>query len=152
MRPPQPLIDDLRDAGLADGEPFSAVRSPTEIPHAPGAYLLLIRLAQPTPLPIARYAGIILPPGWYVYAGNANGAGGMRARIARHLRRDKRAHWHVDHLTRDASVTPICIADSDECRLVALLRALPAFVAPIPGFGSTDCRRCESHLHHWAPR
>lgn len=149
MQPPQPLLDDLRNAGLIGCGLRSVVGAPTDVPGVPGAYLLLIGLAQATPLPIRRFAGINLPPGWYVYAGNAHGAGGMRARVARHLRRDKGAHWHVDHLTRAASLAAIGFTDFDECRLVDALHAAPAFDVPVPGFGSSDCRRCESHLHRW---
>ncbi len=33
-----------------------------------------------------------------------------------------------------------------ECAIVAALADLPV---PLPGFGSTDCRRCVSHLLSW---
>lgn len=159
MHPPQPLIDDLCDAGLAGGKLFSAVNAPAkipakippEIPDSPGAYLLLVGLARPVDLDIPRFSGVTVTPGWYAYAGNANGPGGLRARVARHLRQDKRAHWHIDHLTHDAPVAALCFPGSDECRLVELLIPAPAFTIPVAGFGSTDCQRCESHLVRWAP-
>lgn len=154
MQPPQPLMDDLRDAGLAAGEPISADSAPSEIPAkipcGPGAYVLLIGLARPVVLTTPRFSGVTVTPGWYAYAGNANGPGGLRARVARHLRRDKRAHWHVDQLTHEASVTALCFPGSDECRLVESLALAAAFTIPVPGFGSTDCQRCESHLVRWA--
>jgi Uri superfamily endonuclease len=34
----------------------------------------------------------------------------------------------------------------DECAIVAALKHLPV---PLPGFGSSDCRRCVSHLLAW---
>jgi Uri superfamily endonuclease len=146
MQLPQPLIDDLCNAGLAGSDPLSA-----EFPNGSGAYLLLIGLDRPVVLSIPRFSGVTVAPGWYAYAGNANGPGGLRARVARHLRRNKRVHWHVDHLTGDASVAALCFAGWDECRLVERLTLASAFSITVPGFGSTDCHHCESHLVCWAP-
>jgi len=58
----------------------------------PGAYLLLMTIARPLSLRIRTLTPVVLPPGWYVYAGNARGRGGMRARVKRHLRRGKPPH------------------------------------------------------------
>ena len=69
------------------------------VPPDPGAYLLLIELAAPLALGIPRFGAAILPPGRYAYGGSAYGPGGLRARIGRHLRRDKPLRWHVDRLT-----------------------------------------------------
>ena len=33
-----------------------------------------------------------------------------------------------------------------ECDLVEALRALAEVSVPVPGFGSSDCRRCPAHL------
>ena len=69
---------------------------------------------------------------------------GLRARLARHMRRAKRPHWHVDLLTEAGRVAGAWIVPGgDECALVAALSHLPM---PIPGFGASDCRRCRSHL------
>lgn len=101
-----------------------------------------------------RTAGGPLAPGWYVYAGSACGPGGIRARLARHFRPDKRAHWHIDQLTGStrvrvwASVLP----DLHECDLVANLEATGNFHAACAGFGSSDCRQCAAHLLRWRAR
>ncbi|WP_296520394.1 DUF123 domain-containing protein [Rhodoplanes sp.] len=88
-----------------------------------------------------------LPAGRYLYCGSARGPGGLRARIARHLRRRKTLRWHVDRLTTRGTVFAVwAIPGGDECDLVARLAALPV---PLPGFGSSDCRRCRSHLLAW---
>ncbi len=54
---------------------------------APGAYLLPMTIAQPLSLRIRTLTPAVLPPGRYVYAGNARGRGGIRARVKPHLRR-----------------------------------------------------------------
>ncbi len=118
-------------------------------PGEPGAYILLVRLLVPAPLP-GRFAGRqppLLAPGVYAYCGSARGPGGLRARLARHLRRDKTKRWHIDWLTTVAEdIAALAIPGGDECALRAALADEPGATHPVPGFGSTDCRMCPSHL------
>ena len=96
---------------------------------------------------IARQPPIGLRPGRYFYCGSANGPGGLRSRLARHMRHGKSLHWHVDQLTERGTVMGSWIVPNGrECELVAMLGALPM---PIPGFGSSDCMHCGSHLLYW---
>lgn len=123
------------------------VRSAAAAPKEAGAYALLVSL----PAPLAVKAGsnrATLAPGLYLYCGSARGPGGLAARMARHMRREKRAHWHVDQLTRDGDVLGAFVfPGGDECAINAVLADLPS---PLEGFGSSDCRRCRSHLRYWA--
>lgn len=98
-------------------------------------------------LAIAGKAPVDLKAGRYVYAGSANGPGGIRARVGRHLKVAKKVRWHVDRLTTTAGVAAVvALPEARECRIVAFLREKHAAGVPIPGFGSSDCRVCESHL------
>jgi Uri superfamily endonuclease len=116
------------------------------IPGGPGAYVLEILLDRPLAFAAARLRGT-LPAGTYAYAGSAHGAGGLRARIARHLRRDKPIHWHADRLTTAGRVTGVAFAETvSECELARILAALPGATIPLAGFGSSDCRQCAAHL------
>ncbi|MEZ5743984.1 MAG: GIY-YIG nuclease family protein [Sphingomonadaceae bacterium] len=116
-----------------------------DAPVSKGAYILIIDLASP--LVIARPVKATLPPGRYLYAGSANGPGGIAARLRRHLRKDKKPHWHVDALTLAASsIEVLAFPGGNECDLTARLAALPGSHYPLPGFGSSDCRACTSHL------
>jgi Uri superfamily endonuclease len=146
MQVPELLVKALTEAGLCG--PLMARTAPDGLPAESGAYLLLLGLGDE--VEIAR-AGIreILPPGWYLYAGSAYGPGGIAARVARHFRRDKPRHWHIDALTGAAALHALSFPGGRECDLVARLRAQPDFRAPVPGFGSSDCRTCESHLLAW---
>jgi Uri superfamily endonuclease len=88
-----------------------------------------------------------MPRGNYLYLGSAYGPGGLPARLRRHLRADKRLHWHVDHLTIAGTVERVfALPNGCECDLVDHALKLPAIHAPIAGFGSSDCRRCTAHL------
>ena len=117
------------------------------VPASPGAYCLQIALPAPLRHGIARLRPPLLPGGDYLYCGSACGPGGLRARLARHLRADKPAHWHVDRLTAAGRVIALGWArDVGECDLLAAWRALLGVTVPLPGFGSSDCRRCPAHL------
>lgn len=116
------------------------------IPVDPGAYALLVRLHAPWTAGLPRLTGQTLAPDRYVYCGSAYGPGGLRARIARHLRRRKAIRWHVDQLTAAGEVAGVAVhVGGRECDLVAGFLARGATV-PLSGFGSSDCRRCRAHL------
>ena len=111
-----------------------------------GAYLLLLRLAAPAEIDL-RGTALTLAPGWYVYAGSARGGGGIGARTARHLRKQKPIRWHIDTLTtRAVEMSALAVPDGAECDLVARLLQSGQFETPVKGFGSSDCRRCAAHL------
>ncbi len=117
------------------------------VPAEPGAYLLLIELSAPLVLDIASLGPATLPAGRYAYGGSAYGPGGLRARIGRHLRRDKALRWHIDRLTAAGRVIGVrAVPGGQECALVGGLLELPGTSVPLPGFGSSDCRACPAHL------
>jgi Uri superfamily endonuclease len=116
-------------------------------PKASGSYILQIDLRETATVRIAREPPQVLPPGRYLYCGSANGPGGLKARLARHMRKGKSAHWHIDQLTERGAVSGSWVLPQGrECDLVAMLASLPV---PILGFGSSDCMRCRSHLLYW---
>ncbi len=116
-------------------------------PAVPGAYVLALRLARPLAVRIGGGKRATLPPGMYLYAGSARGPGGIRARAARHMRRRKRRHWHIDQLTGAASERAVLpVVGGDECALMGEILALPGARMPMAGFGSSDCLRCAAHL------
>lgn len=118
--------------------------APDDLPRAPGAYALRLVFVTPTPLP-PRFGGL-LAAGTYVYCGSARGGGGLQARCARHLAVDKTRRWHVDWLSTTAAERAVwAVLGGDECALRAALSAAGAAV-PVPGFGSSDCPACPSHL------
>jgi Uri superfamily endonuclease len=109
---------------------------------------------MPTSLIVGRLGTCSLPAGWYTYAGSALGPGGLEARLARHLRAEKRLHWHIDYLLQHGRVETIWQIPSParlECAWAAAIRALPGAETPVPGFGASDCR-CSAHLVHFSDR
>ena len=125
----------------------SFVRKAEDARALPGAFVLIIELAEPIEVTLPGKPKTTLQAGRYLYCGFAKGSGGIRARLSRHMRPDKVIHWHVDQLTDAGRVTGAWIFPGrDECELV---RALSHLSAPIRGFGSTDCLKCWSHLLSW---
>jgi len=96
---------------------------------------------------------ITFPAGYYVYFGSARA--GLSARVSRHLKREKRSHWHIDYLVQSAKVMEVWYAlDGEEvewgvrkkeCLWCQVGRGMPQGRIPVPGFGSSDCR-CPAHL------
>lgn len=114
-----------------------------------GTYTLVIALGVGLRLRIGKLGIHNFPPGYYVYVGSA--LGGLSCRLRRHLRSEKRLHWHIDYLLRQAAVAQIWYAmgpDRLECKWNVILRNLPGAAPSIPGFGASDCR-CSSHLTYF---
>ncbi len=130
---------------LDDG-PFEFWTSASNIPAVPGAYILAVEVARPVKTRLRNRAPELLPAGRYLYCGSAKGPGGLRARIARHMRRGKAIRWHIDMLTEAGRVLGAwTVVEGEECELVAALQ-LPIAVE---GFGNSDCQICKSHLLRW---
>jgi sugar fermentation stimulation protein A len=109
-----------------------------------GVYLLAVELKHPLKIPVPRIGSPVLAPGWYLYAGSAGA--NLHQRIARHLRKKKKIHWHIDHLTLAGSTLkafPVLTGEDLECRLASDVAHIAEY--EIPGFGCSDCS-CTSHL------
>ena len=123
-------------------EPFTTIR-------APGTYLLLLHLPEPSRQQVGRLGPVLLPAGWYIYVGSA--LGGLGPRLRRHVSLEKRPHWHIDTLRAVAMLTAIAVRvgpERVECAVAAQVATLSGAALPVPRFGSTDCR-CRAHLVHF---
>ena len=119
-----------------------------DIPPLPGSYVLILHLPQDRVIPVGRLGHIPFPAGYYLYMGSARGPGGLRARIARHLRRQKRLHWHVDYLLHWTRPVEIWYSHSVaplECHWREVLMEAAGLETAATGFGSSDCP-CHTHL------
>ncbi len=115
-----------------------------------GCYVLLLRLEQERSIAVGRLGRFRFPRGYYAYVGSA--MRGIEKRIARHLREDRRRHWHLDYLLELAeplAVFKIASAERCECALAEVVGSLEGACTPVRGFGSSDCS-CGAHLFHFA--
>lgn len=111
-----------------------------------GLYIIWMRLTKATQLQVGALGSYTFAPGLYAYVGSAQK--NRRARIARHLRREKPLRWHIDYFRPATDVVAVTLCDGDrvdECRLVDHLVATLGAERACPRFGASDCR-CPGHL------
>jgi Uri superfamily endonuclease len=108
-----------------------------------GSYILLIRLPEGQTINAGSVPDNYFPSGYYAYVGSA--MGGLKSRLNRHLKKDKRPHWHIDYLLQKASISGIILCQAEERVECLIAQALSHQFDSIPGFGSSDCK-CRSHL------
>ncbi len=114
---------------------------------AKGAYVILIELRRERRLRVGALGEFGFPKGMYAYAGSA--MSGLEARVARHAKRRKKVHWHVDHLTLAGRVVGAWMVPSEsdlECEINRFIQGLEGARMVARGFGSSDCG-CSTHLH-----
>jgi len=111
-----------------------------------GLYILVMTLTKSEKISVGKQAPRLFEKGLYLYTGRARN--GLRARIARHGRRRKKLHWHIDYFLNKAVIGEVWIKLDyfDECGTVTeMINLLKNASVPVRGFGSSDCR-CPGHL------
>ena len=107
---------------------------------------MVLRLPSRREITVGTMGLVEFPRGYYIYFGSA--LGGLGERVARHLRQEKKLHWHADYLSAEVPWTQAWqLADGRrwECVWARGAAAAEGVSLPAPGFGSSDCR-CKSHL------
>jgi len=108
-----------------------------------GTYLLVMELPNDISIMVGKQGLVHFQKGWYVYVGSA--LNGLDQRIQRHLREDKKIHWHIDYLLSYTDLVDIFYKEGtqrEECRIA---RSFAKTFIGVPGFGCSDCT-CKSHL------
>ncbi len=123
-----------RDGGTAEGRG--------------GTYALFMLMNETVVTEVGALGTLRFGPGVYIYAGSA--AKGLEPRLARHARRDKVVHWHVDRLTTRPECQVVGAltfgpGGPSECEIIELLMDIEGIAIEHPAFGSTD-HGCAGHL------
>ena len=108
-----------------------------------GSYILLIELPEGQIINVGSLKAIRFPRGYYAYVGSA--IGGFKSRLNRHLKGNKRPHWHIDYLLPRASISDIIICETEDRAECTITQALSRQFDSVSGFGCSDCK-CSSHL------
>ena len=117
-----------------------------------GTYVLILRVLADCTVLVGKLGRWRFRAGYYAYVGSA--LGGLRQRLLRHLRADKRLHWHIDYLLGQAEIEEIWIHRGGqrlECEWAQLLHRMAELRPAMPRFGASDCR-CPTHLYYAAQR
>ncbi len=114
-------------------------------PPVAGSYVLLIHLDKARMIAVGRRRRQHFTAGYYAYVGSA--LNGLQARLERHLRNEKRLHWHIDYLLLEARIVEIVTCRSQGRMECAIATSLAERFSAVAGFGTSDCR-CRAHLFY----
>ncbi|CAB3289221.1 Endonuclease III [Methanocaldococcus lauensis] len=122
--------------------------SKNKIPNEKGTYILKIKLKEGKKIKFGKKEEFF-KKGIYFYVGSAYGNSiNLKNRIERHLKDDKKMHWHIDYLLKYGKVEEIFITNKRvECEVAN------EFIKEfdyIERFGCSDCN-CKSHLFYMKP-
>lgn len=107
------------------------------------SYQIHLEFNKDSTIEIGKLGKFTFKKGLYIYTGSAKR--NIDARIKRHLKKDKKLHWHIDFLTSSPNCKIIKTNkfSQEEC---ALNQATKGRII-INHFGSSDCKKsCISHL------
>jgi len=110
-----------------------------------GSYILLIEAKKDMNIIIGKLGKIFFKKGFYVYIGSALNS--LESRINRHLRSNKKIHWHIDYLLKYGDIIDVFYKENlkrEECKISGEFEKKLHF---LKGFGCSDCK-CNSHLFY----
>ncbi|MBI5304610.1 MAG: GIY-YIG nuclease family protein [Chloroflexi bacterium] len=117
-----------------------------------GTYTLVIHLSRAQTIRVGALSEFKFPRGYYLYVGSA--MNGLAQRLARHVRPDKKMHWHIDYLLAHGRIKEVWAHRSEdrlECLWAQAALAMPGARVIAPRFGASDCS-CATHLIYFAKR
>jgi Uri superfamily endonuclease len=103
-----------------------------------GNYILLLELAESQTITVGKAGTTGFSRGYYAYVGSA--MNGLEGRVKRHLRKEKKRHWHIDYLLDKAVVRDVITCPAERKIECDVTRILERLYSPVPGFGASDCR------------
>jgi Uri superfamily endonuclease len=113
-----------------------------------GTYALVLNSSSDLRVEVGKLGRLSARPGFYVYVGSAFGSGGLKARIAHHVKISRRPHWHIDYLRSILHLNEVWYtydSEQHEHQWADTFSCLKGATIPMAGFGASDCS-CKSHL------
>ncbi len=114
------------------------------IPKDKGVYILIFKLNTDKTINIGSLGNVSFEQGFYLYIGSA--MGGLRKRISAHLSQTNRLRWHVDYLSKEATLIQVCYRITSSSIEDEIALKMAELLKPIPRFGSSDSKKTKSHL------
>jgi len=114
----------------------------SETERIKGTYVLVLKLESDA---IVKTKGrnFSIEKGYYVYVGSA--INGLFQRIQRHLKREKKKHWHIDFLLDTAKVIAVIVVPSEHPLEKRIASVFTKTFLGVSGFGASDSKS-SSHL------
>ncbi len=123
-----------------------------KIDYDQGIYILEMQLSEVVKIQVGKLGEYEFIPGYYYYCGTAQK--NLKARLERHIRKEKKERWHIDYLLEYADILQIYTWPAErelECMLAEKLQMFPAGQIPVQNFGASDSS-CDSHLYYFGFR
>ncbi|WP_456398129.1 GIY-YIG nuclease family protein [Palaeococcus sp. (in: euryarchaeotes)] len=111
-----------------------------------GSYFLIILVERAKNVKTKRRI-FSLQRGYYVYVGSAMNS--LEKRVARHFRKDKKLHWHIDFLLKEADLLEAYLIPSEERLEERLSREVGRFARGVEGFGASDLQGVHTNLYYF---
>ncbi|ASJ00407.1 GIY-YIG nuclease family protein [Thermococcus gorgonarius] len=102
-----------------------------------GSYFLVIRLDRDRKIK-TKAREFFLKGGYYVYVGSAMNS--LEKRVRRHFSKEKRLHWHIDYLLKEAELLRAYLVPSEERLEEKLSIEVAKYGEPVEGFGAGDVK------------
>jgi sugar fermentation stimulation protein A len=120
------------------------------LPHCQdkGSYVLVLHNISPFRKKIGKIGEKLFKKGYYVYIGSALNS--LKKRINRHLKKNKKEHWHIDYILPFLMVIEktYIIRRSDKIEEQLAFKMSSISQGNVPGFGSSDSH-APSHLFYF---
>ena len=102
-----------------------------------GSYFLVIHLGKDKTVK-TKGREFHLTKGYYVYVGSAMNS--LEKRVKRHFSKEKKLHWHVDYLLKEAELLRAYLIPSKERLEERLSLEVARYGEPVKGFGAGDIK------------
>jgi len=116
-----------------------------------GTYILVMKLKKKQRITVGKLPVTTFHSGLYLYVGKAKN--GLRARLNRHLSKQKKFFWHIDYFLQMVDIEEVWTRSDylKECQVARQIKKfLKESLWPRKKFGSSDCL-CPSHLLFVSP-
>ncbi len=119
-----------------------------------GIYILELFAENDFSISAKKFTDVDFPKGYYYYIGSAQK--NLNSRIERHLQKNKKIHWHIDHLTTHKSITVVKTYILPDAKKNIEAELANGFVKNfnaeiiVKGFGNSDTKETITHLFYSA--
>lgn len=117
-----------------------------------GTYVLVLQSMVCRQIEIGRLGTMQVEAGYYLYVGSAFGPGGVKARVAHHMRIATRPRWHIDYLRQVCQLKAVWYGYDEvhrEHEWVGVFESMSRVSVAMKGFGASD-HPGQSHLFYCA--
>lgn len=101
---------------------------------------------------VKKFKDLLIPKGFHYYIGSAQK--NLLQRIERHFRKEKKIHWHIDHLTSNKNIAmqnAYVIYDAPKKLEEGIANNFQSFFngeVLLKGFGNSDTKGSVTHLFY----